>query len=186
MDITETKLPGVKIITPKRIGDSRGWFCETFNQRLFGEAGITCAFVQDNQSFSAARGTLRGLHYQKPPFAQDKLIRVLKGAILDVAVDIRKNSPTYGQHVTARLSAAEGNQFFVPAGFAHGILTLEPDTELFYKVSNFYSAANDCGIRWNDPTLNVAWGVDEASVMLSDKDKTQPLFADCDNPFVYE
>ncbi len=183
MIIEPLAFPYVILLRPKRYGDARGWFSETYSARTLADAGIGMAFVQDNQSFSAQQGTLRGMHWQNPPFAQAKLVRVLRGAILDVAVDIRKGSPTYGHHVTARLDARDGTQILVPEGFAHGILTLEPDTELLYKVSAFYSPAHDRGCRWNDPSLAITWPLPETDLVLSDKDRAQPLLADADNPF---
>lgn len=178
IDVVSLEIPDVKIIKVSKFGDHRGFFSETYNKKAFAEAGIEIDFVQDNQSYSAAVGTVRGLHYQGAPFAQDKLVRVLKGRILDVAVDIRRSSPTFGKWVAAEISAAEWNQILVPVGFAHGIITLEPDTELFYKVSNFYSPTHDFGIRWNDPALGIDWPFSEADAQLSDKDKRQPLFSE--------
>ncbi len=179
-------IPDVKIIRPKKHGDDRGFFSETYTQRAFAEIGITIPFVQDNHAFSAARGTLRGLHFQSAPFAQDKLVRVARGAIFDVAVDLRKGSPTYGQHVSAVISAKEWNQILVPIGFAHGLLTLEPDTEVIYKVSNFYSPQHDLGLLWNDPAVGIDWPLDEADVILSAKDKVQPRLAEQPAYFTYE
>jgi dTDP-4-dehydrorhamnose 3,5-epimerase len=179
-------IPEVKIIRPKKHGDARGFFSETFSQRDLAEAGIDIAFVQDNHAFSAEKGTVRGLHFQAPPFAQHKLVRVVRGAILDVAVDLRVGSPTYGRHVSAVISAEEWNQILVPIGFAHGLVTLEPNTEVLYKVSNYYSPEHDKGLLWNDPALGIEWPVDEAEVLLSDKDKRQPRLADLPAYFQYE
>lgn len=179
-------IPEVKIIRPKKHGDARGFFSETFSQRDLQDAGIDIAFVQDNHAFSAEKGTVRGLHFQTPPFAQDKLVRVVRGAIFDVAVDLRFGSPTYGQHVSAVISAEEWNQILVPVGFAHGLVTLEPNTEVLYKVSNYYSPEHDKGILWNDPALEFEWPVDEAEALLSDKDKRQPRLADLPGNFHYE
>lgn len=179
-------IPEVKIIRPKKHGDERGFFSETYTQRAFAEVGIDIAFVQDNHAFSATRGTLRGLHFQSPPFAQDKLVRVVRGAIFDVAVDLRKGSPTYGQHVSAVISAKEWNQILVPVGFAHGLLTLEPDTEVIYKVSNFYSPQHDLGLLWNDPGLGIAWPLEGLEPVLSAKDKIQPRLAELPAHFTYE
>jgi dTDP-4-dehydrorhamnose 3,5-epimerase len=175
----------VKIIRPKKHGDERGFFSETYTARDLAAVGIDAAFVQDNHAFSAAKGTVRGLHFQTPPFAQAKLVRVARGAVFDVAVDLRKGSPTYGKHVSAVISAKEWNQIFVPIGFAHGLVTLEPDTEVLYKASNFYSPAHDLGLLWNDPALGIAWpiGPDEAS--LSAKDKVQPRLAELPAYFHY-
>ncbi|MCW5701029.1 MAG: dTDP-4-dehydrorhamnose 3,5-epimerase [Bradyrhizobium sp.] len=183
LEVISLEIPDVKLITPRKHGDARGFFSETYNKTTFAAHGISLDFVQDNQSFSAQRGTLRGLHYQSPPFAQDKLVRVVRGRILDVAVDIRRNSPTFGKWVAAEISAEKWNQILVPAGFAHGICTLEPDTELLYKVTNFYSAQHDFGIRWNDPDLGIDWPFGESDMMLSDKDKNQPFLKDVTTPF---
>lgn len=171
-------IPDVKIIRPRKHGDARGFFSETYSQRSLAEAGIDTVFVQDNHAFSAEKGTVRGLHFQTEPFAQDKLVRVVRGAILDVVVDIRRGSPTYGRHVSAVISAQEWNQILVPKGFAHGLLTLEPDTEVLYKVSNPYSPAHDLGLLWNDPALEIPWPIDEAEAILSAKDKVQPRLAE--------
>lgn len=183
MLIETTALDGVKLITPKKFEDSRGFFSETFNRENFFKGGIAVEFVQDNQSRSASVGTIRGLHFQSPPFAQDKLIRVLKGRILDVAVDIRRSSPTFGQHVAVELSAENFKQLFVPIGFAHGFCTLEPDTEILYKVSNYYSAQHDHGLAWNDPDLGIAWPVTAESIVLSEKDARLPRLTDLATPF---
>ncbi len=171
-------IPDVKILRPKKHGDARGFFSETFSQRALKDAGIDLDFVQDNHAFSAAKGTMRGLHFQTPPFAQDKLVRVIHGSILDVAVDLRRSSPTYGKHVAVVISAEDWNQILVPAGFAHGLLTLEPDTEVLYKVTNYYSPQHDLGLLWNDPALAIAWPISEADAILSAKDKVQPRLAD--------
>ncbi|MFL7902672.1 dTDP-4-dehydrorhamnose 3,5-epimerase [Azospirillum argentinense] len=178
MDVVSLDIPDVKIIRPKRFGDHRGFFSETYSRKAFEAAGLLYDFVQDNQSLSAEVGTVRGLHFQLPPFAQDKLVRVVKGAILDVAVDIRKGSPTYGRHVSAVVSAEEWNQILVPIGFAHGFCTLEPNTEVIYKVTNFYSAEHDRGLLWNDPDLGIDWPVAADKALLSDKDRKQPRFAE--------
>lgn len=176
--ITRLSIAEVMVIVPDRFGDERGFFSETYSRRSLADAGIVDEFVQDNHSLSSPVGTVRGLHYQLPPFAQAKLVRVTRGAILDVAVDIRRGSPTFGQHVAATISAAAWNQIYVPAGFAHGFCTLEPDTEVVYKVTAYYSRAHDRGIGWNDPRLEIAWPVDSASALLSDKDRNQPCLAD--------
>lgn len=178
MDVIATGIPEVRIITPRRFGDHRGFFSETYNSRAFAEAGIDRVFVQDNQSRSAARGTVRGLHFQSPPFAQDKLIRVVRGSILDVAVDIRRNSPTFGRHVSVVLNVEEWNQLYIPAGFAHGFCTLEPDTEVLYKVTNFYSSDHDHGLLWNDPDLQIEWPVSLNEAVLSEKDQKHPRLKD--------
>lgn len=185
MEVTSLDIPEVKIIKPKKHGDHRGFFSETYNKRAFLEAGIDIDFVQDNQSLSEKKGTLRGLHFQTPPFAQDKLVRVVRGSILDVAVDVRHGSPNYGKYVSAVISADEWNQILVPIGFAHGIITLERGTELLYKVSNYYSPENDKGIRWNDSQLGIDWGLTEPDIVLSEKDQKQPLFMDLPDYFNY-
>jgi dTDP-4-dehydrorhamnose 3,5-epimerase len=178
VDVIETPIPAVKRIVPKRFGDARGWFSETYRADVLAQAGIPTIFVQDNQSFSAPPGTIRGLHFQIPPQPQTKLIRVLAGAILDVAVDIRPDSPTYGQHVAVRLDAEGGEQLFIPHGFAHGFCTLTPDVMVAYKVDAYYSPAHDRGIAWNDPDLNIPWPFDEAGAVLSDKDRRAPRLKD--------
>jgi dTDP-4-dehydrorhamnose 3,5-epimerase len=176
--IIPLSLAEVLLIQPERFGDSRGFFSETYSRRTLAEAGITDEFVQDNHSLSAGAGTVRGLHYQLPPFAQAKLVRVTRGSILDVAVDLRQGSPTFGHHVTQPLSADAWNQLFVPVGFAHGFCTLEPDTEVVYKVTAYYSRAHDRGIRWNDPGLDIDWPVDPAKALLSDKDRAHPCLTE--------
>ena len=183
LDIRKTEIDGVLLITPKRFADARGHFVETYNAERFRAAGIADIFVQDNQSCSIAAGTVRGLHYQAPPRAQAKLVRALKGAVIDIAVDARKFSPTYGKHVRAHLSAENGVQILIPAGFLHGFATLEPETEVAYKVSDFYSAAHDGSVLWNDPALGIDWGIDPARAVLSDKDATAVSFADFKSPF---
>lgn len=170
-------IPEVRIIRPKRHGDARGFFSETWSRRALAGAGIDIDFVQDNHAFSAEAGTVRGLHFQTPPFAQAKLVRVVRGAILDVAVDIRAGSPSYGRHVTAVISAENWEQILVPAGFAHGLVTLEPGTEVLYKVSAPYSADHDRGLLWNDRALGIDWRLDEAEAIVSDKDRRQPALA---------
>lgn len=185
MEITATAIPDVKCITPVRHGDSRGFFAETYNKRALDEAGIDLDFVQDNFSLSAECGTLRGLHYQLPPFAQAKLVSVIRGSILDVAVDIRRGSPTFGQHVSVKLTSETGTQILVPAGFAHGFCTLEPDTEVFYKVNSFYAPEHDRGIIWNDPALGIEWPFDAANMTLSERDTRHPTFANQPDLFEY-
>ena len=175
MQITKTKLEGVVILTPKKFGDDRGFFSETYNRRALQAAGIDLEFVQDNQSLSVQPGVVRGLHFQTPPFAQDKLIRVIRGSILDVAVDLRRNSPTFGQHVAVELSGQNWQQLLVPIGFAHGFATLEPNTEVVYKVTNYYAPDNDFGLRWNDPKLGIQWPIAPEQAILSAKDAVQPL-----------
>lgn len=179
---------GLTLVTPARFGDSRGWFSETWNAARMRDAGLDIAFVQDNHSRSRDAGTLRGLHYQAPPFAQAKLVRCTSGAIWDVAVDIREGSPTFGQWRGVRLDAETGAQLLVPRGFLHGFLTLTSDAEVQYKVDNPYSREADGSVAWDDPDLGVDWPLGEAGVsrpILSDKDAAAPRLADIDNPFVY-
>ncbi|MFH1518449.1 MAG: dTDP-4-dehydrorhamnose 3,5-epimerase [Pseudomonadota bacterium] len=170
-------------IRPARIGDNRGWFSETFNARLYAEAGIDCVFVQDNTSLSAATGTLRGLHYQLPPHAQAKLVRCTRGRILDVAVDIRDGSPSFGQWASTELSAAGGEQLFVPEGFAHGFCTLEPDCEISYKVTAYYAPGADRGLAFDDPALGIDWPFPAAGLTLSERDRTHPRLSGIGVPF---
>ncbi|HEY3697241.1 dTDP-4-dehydrorhamnose 3,5-epimerase [Phenylobacterium sp.] len=176
--ITPLALPEVLLITPKRHGDARGWFSETWSRPALAAAGLDLDFVQDNQAFSAARGTLRGLHFQKAPYAQAKLVRVLRGAIYDVAVDIRPGSATYGRWIGAELSAERGDQLLVPRGFAHGYVTLVPDTELFYKVDNRYAPEAEGGLLWRDPALAVDWPVAEAEITANPRDRALPTLAE--------
>jgi len=183
MQVEATEIPDVKIFTPRRFGDSRGFFSEVYNRRVFAEAGVTLDFVQDNQSLSRDVGTLRGLHFQAPPFAQDKLVRVLSGSIFDVAVDIRPGSPTWGRWVGVELSAENFRQLLIPVGFAHGFVTLEPDTMVLYKVSAPYSGPHDLGFAWNDPEIGIVWPRQAANPILSAKDAVQPLLRDVKNPF---
>lgn len=178
MQFEDTAIAGVKIATPKKIGDARGFFSETYNRQIFAKAGIDLEFVQDNQSLSAEVGTIRGLHFQSPPFAQAKLVRVTRGAILDIAVDIRRSSSSFGQHVAVELSRENWRQLLVPVGFAHGFVTLEPDTEVIYKVSNYYSPANDRGLAFDDPALGIDWRLDISRAILSDKDRRHPRLAE--------
>ena len=186
MQVDQTALAGVVVITPKRFGDSRGFFSEVYNATTAAAAGVDVTFVQDNHSLSREMGVIRGLHFQSPPRAQDKLVRVGAGRIIDVAVDIRKGSPTYGQWVAVELSAEVGNQLFVPKGFLHGFATLVPNCEVLYKCSDTYSPECDGGVRFNDPDLGVDWGVDTTNAVVSDKDANAPLFKDFDSPFEYE
>ena len=183
--ITPLALAEVLHITPKRHGDARGWFAETWSTKALSAAGVDTQFVQDNQAFNARKGTLRGLHFQKAPHAQGKLVRVLKGAIFDVAVDVRPGSPSYGKWTGATLTAEVGEQLWVPRGFAHGYVTLTDDTELFYKVDNRYDAASDGGVLWSDPDLGIDWGVPPDRVVLSDKDRRAPAFREWTSPFEY-
>ena len=183
MDVRDTDLPGVKILTPIRHGDERGFFSETFRADVLVGAGIDQPFVQDNHSLSAAVGVVRGLHWQTPPFAQDKLVRVVRGAVRDVAVDIRRGSPTFGRHVAVELSRDNWRQLLVPVGFAHGYVTLEPDTEVQYKVTRHYDPASERGIRWDDPVLSIDWGIAAADATLSDRDRKHPALADAADLF---
>lgn len=185
MHVQALGIADVKVLVPVRHGDRRGFFSEVYNRRTLETAGVTVDFVQDNHSLSAVRGTVRGLHLQVPPYAQTKLVRVLRGSVFDVAVDVRRGSPTFGQHVSVILGAAEGNQVLVPAGFAHGLMTLEPDTEVLYKVSDYYAPDHDRGILWNDPALGIDWPIAASEVVLSDKDRAQPGLAQFDTPFDY-
>lgn len=182
MQVEQLRIPDVKVLTPKKHGDHRGFFSEIYNRRALAEAGIEIEFVQDNHSRSAAKGTVRGLHFQIPPFAQDKLVRVVRGAVFDVAVDLRRGSPTYGRHASVTLSAESWNQVLVPAGFAHGFQTLAPDTEVIYKVSGYYAPDHDKGLLWNDPALGIEWPIPEREAVLSDKDRRQPRLADLAAP----
>ena len=175
--ITPLAIPEVLLITPRRHGDARGWFSETWSRKTFSELGVAADFVQDNQAFSSRKGTIRGLHFQQAPHAQAKLVRVLKGAIYDVAVDVRQGSSTYGRWVAAELTAEGGEQLFVPRGFAHGYCTLTNDCELFYKVDGLYAPQTEGGVIWNDSDLAIAWPLDGEPV-LSDKDKVLPRLKD--------
>ena len=186
MKILTFDIPDLKLIVPKRFSDARGYFSETWSDRLFREQVAGMTFVQDNQSMSAKKGTLRGLHFQKPPCAQGKLVRVVQGSIFDVAVDIRKGSPTYGRHVAVVLNATKGEQLWVPPGFLHGFCTLEDETEVHYKVTSYYSPAHDSGVLWNDRDLAIDWPVKPASVVLSDKDQRHPLLRELPDYFEYE
>jgi dTDP-4-dehydrorhamnose 3,5-epimerase len=178
LDVKALTIQDVKVVRPRKFEDARGFFSETYNQRVYTQVGIDCHFVQDNHAFSKSAGTVRGLHYQGRPFAQDKLVRVVVGRIFDVAVDLRRSSPTFGKWVGVELSADEWNQILIPTGFAHGLCTLEPNTEVIYKVSNYYSEQHDFGIRWDDPDLNVTWPMAEHQIVLSDKDRRLPLLRD--------
>ena len=173
------------VISPKRFQDARGWFSETWNESKFAELGIKSDFCQDNQSHSGVKGTLRGLHFQAPPFAQAKLVRCLQGRIFDVAVDIRKASPTFGKWFGLELSAENGRQLFIPAGYAHGFLTLEQDCMISYKVDAYYSSPHDGGIAWNDPAIGIEWPIDDLPV-LSEKDAKLPMLAELWVEFPYD
>ncbi|MBC7768799.1 MAG: dTDP-4-dehydrorhamnose 3,5-epimerase [Phycisphaerales bacterium] len=181
--IERLAIPEVWTYTPRRFEDERGWFSETFNAGSLAEALAGLSFVQDNQALTRAKGTLRGMHFQKPPKAQDKFVRVLRGAVLDVAVDIRPGSPTYGKWVAEELSAENRRQIFVPKGFAHGYLTLEPDTEVFYKVSDYYSRDHEGGIAWDDPAIGVDWRMPADAVLMAERDRQFPRLADLEPVF---
>jgi dTDP-4-dehydrorhamnose 3,5-epimerase len=180
MNVEKLAIPEVILLTPPRFGDSRGFFSETFHVRRFAEAGVEAPFVQDNHSLSARKGTIRGLHCQISPSVQGKLVRCLRGAIWDVAVDLRHGSPTFGRHVAAVLSAQNWSQLWVPGGFLHGFCTLEPDTEVLYKVTADYDRAAERGVVWNDSTLALPWPVAAGEAVLSDKDKILPRLPDCE------
>lgn len=173
----------VVVITPRRFRDARGFFMETYVEPAFRELGIEARFIQDNHSLSEPRGTIRGLHFQRPPRAQAKLVRVVRGAVFDVAVDLRRASPTFGKWCGATLTAGGGEQIFIPRGFAHGFCTLEPDTEVVYKVDDIYAPDADAGLLWSDPALGIAWPVPAAEVLVSDKDAKLPSFAGFQSPF---
>lgn len=185
IDIKPLAIPEVKLITPPIFRDPRGFFSETYSRQALAVAGITAEFVQDNQSLSRAKGVLRGLHFQTDPHPQGKLVRVVRGSIYDVAVDIRRGSPTYGRHVAATLSAENWAQLWVPVGFAHAFCTLEPDTEVIYKVTDFYAPDCDRGLAFDDPDLGIAWPVAVAEMVLSDKDRAHPRLRDLPACFTY-
>ena len=176
MNVIKTELPGVVILEPQVFGDARGWFMESWSKKKMEDIGISVDFVQDNHSFSAEKGTLRGLHYQLNPMAQAKMLRVSRGAIFDVAVDIRRGSPTYAKWVGVELSAENYRQLFIPRGFAHGFITLTDDVEVQYKADNFYSPDCDGNIRWDDPEIGVVWPISPR--VLSDKDSSAPLLSE--------
>lgn len=185
MKITKCNLSGLFLIEPRRFGDSRGYFAETWSRRALTEAGIDVNFVQDNHSLSHQAGTVRGLHFQAPPHAQAKLIRCGRGRLFDVAVDLRRGSPTFGRWEGVELSAENGLQFFIPAGFGHGFVTRESDTEVIYKCSDYYAPDCEGSLRWNSPEIGIDWGLG-APASISDKDAAAPLWSDFDNPFVWE
>lgn len=185
MPFTATDIPGLLVFEPKVFEDSRGCFFESYNEDIFRKEGIDFRWVQDNQSTSMF-GVIRGLHYQLPPFAQAKLVRVLKGKILDVAVDIRKGSPTYGQSFSIKLSAKNKKQLFIPAGLAHGFSVLSKKAEVLYKCDRFYNKESEAGIIYNDPDLNIDWEIPAEDAIISEKDMFLPLLADCTNSFVFE
>lgn len=179
-----SKLPDVTLIKPRRFGDNRGFFAETYSRKVYRECGIESEFVQDNHSLSREVGTVRGLHFQAPPAAQGKLVRCGRGAIYDVAVDIRQGSTTYGQWAGFELSAENGWQLFIPAGFAHGFVTLLPDSEIVYKCTDYYAPETEGSIHWNDPEIGIEWPL-EGEVVVSAKDADAPMLSDVDSPFVY-
>lgn len=186
MILEPTSLPDVLILTPRRHGDARGHFSEVWNRQTLAGLGIDIDFVQDNHSLSRQAGTVRGLHFQAPPHAQAKLVRCGAGAILDVAVDIRRGSPSYGRSVGVELSAENGRQLLIPAGFLHGFVTLRPETEVLYKCSDVYAPGCDGAVRFDDPDLGIDWGIDPAQAVLSDKDRAAQGFADFRSPFTFE
>lgn len=185
LDIIETAIQDVFIIQPKRHGDARGFFSETFKQEALQEAGINLNWIQDNHSFSSQRGVVRGLHFQKEPYGQAKLLRVTRGSILDVAVDIRVGSPTYGQHVAVELSQENWRQLLIPVGFAHGFCTLSEETEVIYKVTARYAPEAEGGLMWNDASLGIEWPIEEHEALLSDRDCLWPAFAEFSSPFQF-
>ena len=184
MQVEALRIQDVKLLTPKIFRDERGFFSETYNRQVLAAAGIDRTFVQDNQSLSRSKGVLRGLHFQIVPHPQGKLVRVTRGAIFDVAVDIRRGSPSFGQHVSTTLSAENWSQLWIPEGFAHGFCTLEPDTEVIYKVTDFYAPECDRGLAWDDPDLGIAWPLSETQALLSDKDRSHPRLRDLPTHFV--
>lgn len=186
MQIEDTALQGVKLLTPRRFGDHRGFFVETWNRRTMQEVALEYDFVQDNYSMSAEVGTVRGLHFQAPPHVQAKLVRCGRGCLFDVAVDIRRGSPTFGQWVGEELSFENGKQLLIPAGFLHGFVTRQPDTEIIYKCSDYYSPECDGAVRFDDPDIGIHWGLNEAEAVLSDKDSAAPFLKNFDTPFIYE
>ena len=175
-----------RLIVPKRHVDDRGWFSETFHEKRLRDIGIICHFVQDNQSSSKRAGTLRGFHFQLPPAGQAKLVVVLRGRILDVAVDVRRGSPSFGKYVSLELSADFGRQFYIPVGFAHGYVSLEDDVLVMYKVSDYYAPAHDSGIRWNDPDIAFPWPFNNTDIIISDKDRRLPFLNEFASPFDYD
>ena len=183
MQITDMTIPEVKLLTPRRFRDERGFLCETYRRQTFHDVGVKEDFQQDNLSFSASQGTIRGLHFQIPPVAQAKLVFVLRGAILDVAVDVRINAPSYGQYVAQRLDDQQGEQLFIPCGFAHGFVTLEPNTLVYYKISSPYSPEHERGVAWDDPDLGIPWGIPEEDAYLSVRDKRHPRLRDIEPYF---
>jgi dTDP-4-dehydrorhamnose 3,5-epimerase len=186
MHVEHLSIPGVFTLEPKRFGDDRGFFSETYNSRILNELISGAEFVQDNHAYSKDRGVIRGMHFQTPPFDQGKLVRVTRGSVLDVIVDLRVGSPAYGKHVAVELSAENWRQLWVPAGFAHAYCTLEEDTEFLYKVTNFYAPDHDAGIAFDDPDLGIDWPIDPKDAILSEKDTKLPQLKDIESPFSYE
>jgi dTDP-4-dehydrorhamnose 3,5-epimerase len=186
MELLKTAIPGVLLLRPARFQDERGFFLETFRRSWMEEVGLPTSWVQDNHSMSAAPGTVRGLHFQVPPRAQDKLVRVVRGSVFDVAVDLRRGSPTYGRHVAATLSAANGEQLFILRGFAHGFCSLEPGTEVLYKVTDYYSPEHDRGLLWSDPALGIDWPFTAGAALVSERDRRHPVLADLPDYFALE
>lgn len=186
MQAEQTKLDGVWLLTPRRFADSRGFFAQTYTARDLAEFGLTTEFVQDNHSLSKDVGTVRGLHFQKPPHAQAKLVRCGQGALYDVAVDLRRGSPTFGQWVGAELTAENGRQLWIPAGFAHGFVTRLPDTEIVYKCSDYYAPETEGSLAWDDPDIGIDWGIGDLRAHLSEKDAAAPAIKDFDSPFTYD
>lgn len=186
MKVETTKLPGVVVLTPARFGDARGFFSESWNRRRLAEAGLDVEFVQDNHSISAAKGTVRGLHFQTPPHAQGKLVRCGRGALLDVAVDIRIGSPTYGHWVAEELSFENGRQLFIQEGFAHGFVTLSDETEIVYKCTDYHAPDCDRAIAFDDHVLGINWGIMRDTAILSDKDAAAPTLTEAPSPFTWE
>ncbi|TPW27097.1 dTDP-4-dehydrorhamnose 3,5-epimerase [Martelella alba] len=185
MEIEQTAISGLVLLTPKRFGDSRGFFEETWNRKTMSDLGVEIDFVQDNHSLSSTVGTVRGLHFQAPPNAQAKLVRCGRGRLFDVAVDVRKGSPTYGQWFGVELSFENGKQLLIPEGFLHGFMTLEPETEIVYKCSDYYAPASDGGIRYNDPDIGIVWPLNGIEPVLSAKDAAAPFLSDFNSPFVF-
>lgn len=186
MEFIETGMSGVVLCVPRRFADERGFFSETYSAREFAAAGLNFNFVQDNHSLSRRAGTVRGLHFQAPPHAQTKLVRCIRGRVLDVAVDIRKGSPTFAQWVSAELSAENGRQLLIRTGFLHGFVTLEPDTEVVYKCDDYYAPESDGAVLFSDPTLGIEWGIGTTEAVLSAKDAIAPTMAEFQSPFTYE
>ena len=183
MQVEALSIPEIKIFKPTKHGDARGFFSEVYNRKTLAAHGVDMEFVQDNHAMSARAGVLRGLHWQSPPFAQDKLVRVVKGSIFDVAVDLRRDAATYGRHVSATISAENWDQIFIPIGFAHGYVTLEPDTEVIYKVTNYYAPDHDAGMCWHDPALGIDWPIAPGDAVVSEKDQNLPKFSEIVSPF---